>query len=274
MTKQLIVFYIKSYDALTGLSSTSNEICLTIDIIASIRELVLKNISVNTNNEIEISWQWNADAELSDVSILSSQSNGNYSVIETLPPAEPLLSNNIYTDIMNNPSNGPIYFQIQTTDQCDSMALSNYGASIHLSGQANNSLQNFLTWTPFHLENATINQYNIYRTDTNGAQAIGQMTSDQLTFSDQVNPREESDVNICYYIVAEASVPLPNGSEEVVYAQSNTACIVQPSGILAPNAFAPSGKNYEISAYTPLWSISQLSNVNMGSLGAKSIRNK
>ncbi|HHS95705.1 MAG TPA: hypothetical protein ENJ45_03875, partial [Phaeodactylibacter sp.] len=50
--------------------------------------------------------------------------------------------------------------------------------------------------------------------------------------------------NICYYVQAIADINIGGHTEQIV-SRSNTICIAQPTSILTPNAFAPSGVNYE-----------------------------
>ncbi|MFT7452312.1 MAG: hypothetical protein ACI9VN_003043, partial [Patescibacteria group bacterium] len=164
-------FFLESYDAITGASSTSNEICLGVDILATIKFLEMKNVSVTGNNEAVVSWQWNQDAELSDYSISSSSNNSDFQVVETLAPPNSLPLNNNYTDATASSDQSPVYYKINTTDQCGDMEESNIGVSIHLSGQAGNNLSNDLNWTPFVLENATTNQYEVFRVGTSNIES-------------------------------------------------------------------------------------------------------
>ena len=63
------------------------------------------------------------------------------------------------------------------------------------------------------------------------------------TFSDAVDAGNESESNVCYYVVANAEVILPDGGIEMIESTSNIACIEQLTSIIAPNAFAPQGRN-------------------------------
>ncbi len=238
-------FFLESYDAITGGNSTSNEICLSVDILEKIKFLEMKNVSVTGNNGAVVSWQWNQDAELSDYSISSSPNNSDFQIVETLAPSNSLPLNNNYTDATASVDQGPVYYKINTTDQCGDMAESNIGVSIHLSGQASETLSNDLSWTPFLLDNASTLQYEVFRIGTNNIESAGIVDPATFSFSDSVDPSESSDAMLCYYVVATSNIILNNGTEESIRSQSNTVCIEQPTGILAPNAFAPAGINYE-----------------------------
>ncbi|MFK7809663.1 MAG: gliding motility-associated C-terminal domain-containing protein [Saprospiraceae bacterium] len=238
-------FFLESYDAISGASSTSNEICLSVDIIADVRFLEMKNVSINNNNQPVVTWQWNQDAELSDYSISSSLDNNAFTIIESSAPPISLPLNNNYTDVNTPADTGPIYYKVNTTDQCGETKESNTGVSIHLVGQSSDNLQNNLSWTPFTLENATVSQYEVFRLTSTGSESIGIVDSDVFEISDPVDPTESSDAEICYRVVATSAVSLNGAAEETINTQSNTFCIEQPTGILAPNAFAPAGVNYE-----------------------------
>ncbi len=252
---------IKSYDVTTGLVSSSNEVCTTADIVAPVRDLLLKNVTVTSNNTVDLLWQWNTDAELLSTDILSTTSSTDvFSIVETLSPGSPLSLNNTYTHSMATPTSGPIYYQILTRDICDSTRFSNQGTTIFLSGSATGSLKNQLQWTPFMLGNATINHYEVFRLDESGTHTLGQVAADVYTLLDGVDPRKMSESNVCYYVVAEAVMTLPDGGSEVVYSQSNTLCIQQPTTIFTPNAFAPNGINNE---FKPLLRFGQTANYQM-----------
>ncbi|MFT7449872.1 MAG: gliding motility-associated-like protein, partial [Patescibacteria group bacterium] len=83
------------------------------------------------------------------------------------------------------------------------------------------------------------------RVGTSNIESVGIVDPDVFTFSDKVNPSESSDAMLCYYIVATSNIILNSSVEESIRSQSNTICIEQPTGVLAPNAFAPAGINYE-----------------------------
>lgn len=253
-------FFLESYDAITGASSTSNEICLIADVFANVKFLEVKNVSVTGSNQAVLSWQWNQDAELSDYTISSSSNNSDFQAVETLAPPNSLPLNNNYTDATAAVDQGPVYYKINTTDQCGDSKESNIGVSIHLSGQAGNNLSNDLIWTPFVLDNATTNQYEIFRVGTNAIESAGMVEADVFAFSDPVNPSQPSDAMLCYYVVATSDIVLNNGTTESIRSQSNTICIEQPTGILAPNAFAPAGINYE---FRPLLIFGEAAEYNM-----------
>jgi len=239
-------FQIRSFQNGNSIFSLSNQTCFTSDIIQPMRNIVLKNVSVDANNEVELSWQWDINAEINNVQILSSTQNGNYTPTDAYPPNNVLLFDNNYQDMMTSAGAGPVFYTIQTVDDCDSTARSNYAATIFLSGVADQRLNNQLSWTSFESPIGTVESYELFRVASSGAtQSIALLEADEFNYADRVNPRLESDANACYFIVARVLIAIPGGGEALVFSRSNTICVEQLSTIMTPNAFAPDGKNRE-----------------------------
>ncbi|HFC00652.1 MAG TPA: T9SS type B sorting domain-containing protein, partial [Phaeodactylibacter sp.] len=136
-----------------------------------------------------------------------------------------------------------IFYKIQTTDDCDTLAFSNYGSTIYLTGTAQTDLTNFINWTAFDIKNATVSEYSIYRIVSGSASFLETVSATTTSYVDAVNPEKEAESNVCYFVVAHAEVTLPDGSTEFVESSSNVTCVEQLSSIIAPNAFAPQGRN-------------------------------
>jgi gliding motility-associated-like protein len=221
----------------------SNETCLVASIIQPNRNLVLQSVSFTPDDKIELIWQWDTNSEINNVDINTSSENGNYSNLNSFPPDFPLTPKD--TTYINNhlANDGKQYFQIVTTDDCDSTSISNYGATIFLTGESNTDYTNFLSWTPFDIENATILDYRIYKKTAVGETVIGTADLGILTYTDLIEINDIYDANACYYVVGYARVELPNGTVIYILSRSNTICLQQFTNIHFPNAFAPNGKN-------------------------------
>lgn len=236
-------FQIRSFKSGSSVFSFSNETCFTSDIVQPMRNIVLKNVSVDTNNDITMSWQWDTNAEINNIQILSSSQNGNYTITDAFPPDAILSFENSYQDIMPAVTTGPVYYTVQTIDDCDSTARSNYAATVFLSGEADTRYNNQLKWTPFESPIGVVLSYELFRVGVTGGQSIAVLGADEFNYSDRVDPKIEVDANRCYYVVAKVLVSLPDGGEALVYSRSNTTCVEQLSSIMTPNAFVPDGKN-------------------------------
>ncbi len=236
-------FFIESKRVNSNSKSLSNEHCLFPEIVQPADELILKNVSFTPTNEVEIFWSWNTNAELQTVDILSSMDNADFQIINSPTIGIPLNLNNSYLDTNVDPNAGPVYYQIQTTDDCDSIIISNYGATAFLMGSPNDNLTNLLNWTPFLIENGTTIEYEIHKIVNNIDRLVDNTDGATTTFSDIVDPNNSDESISCYYLVATAEITLPDGTIETVRSRSNTICVEQLSTIYVPNAFVPGGKN-------------------------------
>ncbi len=235
--------FVQAVEAGTGVVSRSNEICLTAEIVQAVKDFFIKNVTVNPNNEVEITWGWNSNAEIKEVQILSSNQNSNYQPINSQVPQLPLPAEANYLDSSAQPDAGSVFYKIQTLDDCDSLALSTYGSTIFLSGESLPGNVNQLSWTPLTLQNATVSNYEIYKIIGGSASSIGTVSNTTTTFEDGFDPTNLAEAQACYYILAKSNLTTPDGSQLTILSRSNTACIEQDVRILVPNAFAPEGFN-------------------------------
>ena len=144
-----------------------------------------------------------------------------------------------------DPSRNKINIYLGTLDDCDSTFSSNHGSTIFLKGTANDNLTNTISWTDFELEGGTVSSYDIFRV-VDGVETFVETVNAMTTeYTDQVDVLNEAEANVCYYVVANVSVELPDGIEEQIQSRSNTICVEQLSKIISPNAFAPDGINKE-----------------------------
>ncbi len=253
-------FFIRAIEAGTGEAAKSNEICLTAEVTQPVTEFFIKNVTVTPANEVEVTWVWNTSAELKEVKILRSNQNSNYQTIDTqTPPPPPLPAQNTFLDVSVNPSAGSIFYQIETTDLCDTVAVSTYGSTIHLAAAPQGNT-NLLTWSAFDLENAVVTGYDVYQILGGAETKIGSTGSGELTFPDPVDPTNPDEAQACYFIVATATLTAPGGETFTIESRSNTACAEQSARILTPNAFAPKGFNQE---FKPLIVLGDLASFDM-----------
>lgn len=239
-------FYIKSIENGTDVEVLSNKICVVPDIIEPMRDLILRNVKVLPDNSVELIWDWNSIAEIQSFEILQSLESdpvNTFTILNSTPAPIPLGNGKTYIDVISEPSESKVFYKIQTTDDCDTVVESNYGSTIHLVGNPQPGFTNFLTWTPFDIENAELVDYAIYRIVNDVSTFVELVPAGTTFFSDEVDPSESSESNVCYFVVAKANLTLPNGSIESIESSSNTTCVEQLASIVAPNAFAPQGVN-------------------------------
>lgn len=221
----------------------SNEVCLLASIVQPNRNLVLQSVSFTPNDDIELIWQWDTNSEINNVDVDVSDDNSNYANLNSFPPDFPLTQKDT-TYVSNHSANdAKQYFQIVTTDDCDSTSISNYGATIFLTGQSNADYTNSLEWTAFDIENATLLEYRLYKKTAVSEYVIGAVDPATLSYTDLLEANDIYDANACYYVAGYARVELSDGTVVYTLSRSNTICLEQFTNVQFPNAFAPEGKN-------------------------------
>ena len=235
-------FYIKAIEAVTNISSKSNDTIVIGNISEPVKNLYIKNITVNKNSQVDLTWLWNETAKIDSVEIYRRTAEMPFTLLKSYKPVFPIDDQGFYTDIQVNAGVKPYYYYIKTTDECKAKVTSNTAATIHLTGFPSKNGQNTLRWTIFDVEGAVVTGYQIVRIVNNAATDIGNPI-------DTSAPREYLDVsttgekNICYRVGAYYRYKLPDGSEETAIAYSNTICLSQFANVWVPNAFTPGGNN-------------------------------
>ncbi len=235
-------FLVRTYRNNSDFYSESNEICLTTSIVQPNRNLTLQSVSFTPDDDIELIWFWDTQAEINTVNIRNSDSNSNYTNVQSMNPDFPLEERDTFYVMNHQGNNGKEFYQIQTIDDCDSSAISNYGATIFLSGESLEDQTNQLEWTPFDIENGTVLEYRIHKVTDVDEQVIAQVLPEELSYWDP-NIENIYDSNACYFITAVGYVLMDNGVALQSFSRSNTICLEQFANIQFPNAFAPKGKN-------------------------------
>ena len=239
-------FFVKATESNTGEVSYSNEHCLNLDIVEPVRELFIKNVSVNASNQVELSWLWNNDAEVKTVNFEGKYEGEDLTNVESFSPTYPLSIENSRTLNEFDPTQNKINFQMITIDDCeDEFTSENDGSTIFLAGIPNENLTNTITWTDFDMEEGTVSSYDIFRIVGSNETFLETVNAATTNYTDEVDVENEAEANICYYVVADITMELPGGQTEWVKSRSNTICVEQHAQIISPNAFAPEGINKE-----------------------------
>lgn len=238
-----LCFRVYAVENFTNIRSATNVFCINVDNVNPMEQIYLTNVTVNDSNEVELHYRWNDDADIAFFSVsrgnntdsLSGLSNGNVSF--------PLQVDNIYKDSTEDATTRPFYYQVFSTDSCVNLVGSNYGASVHLQGIANGDLTNTITWSAYDNQYGFPMEYSLYRIVDGVEELVKTFNILERKYLDQVDGRNESEVNIYYYVIARAEMTYPDGTFETVYSRSNTVCVQQFTSAIAPNAFVPNGQN-------------------------------
>lgn len=246
-------FTVRAVESGTGNTANSSEVCLTLDVVPGVTELVLANATITLNNDINLIWLWNNDAAINKVEILRTSGTANFSSIFSNAPQLPLERSNSFLDENVNPSIQSITYQVKTTDACNVSVQSNPVSTIFLEVQSRgNTGENLIRWTMYKNNFATDIVYELYRQTTNGTPVLVTTTNSGSTeFSDIIDPNNPDDANACYFVIAKTNLNLSDGSTLPVESRSNVACATQETKIYIPNAFAPNGVNREFKPILP-----------------------
>lgn len=235
-------FFINAIQQNTGINAKSNISSLDAMVVNPVGNLLVKNVTFIDDNEMELLWEWNPNADLTEVNIFRSSDNRSFENVGTPETTKPLANPAIYLVTPIHANAGKTFYKVKTTDQCDSSRLSNYVSTIYLEGTARPTNENLLTWTPYDSRIGTVNGYSIYKLIAdNDPLFLGRIDGASTTFADPITTA--ADVGACYYIEADISVTFASSGIETYISRSNTTCLTQAATIVMPNAFAPNGQN-------------------------------
>lgn len=225
--------------------SNSNFVCTNIVIPQSPDFICLVNATVGANDSIFLTWNIDTSVPLNQIKILRSLGDStSLNVYNDYPLPIPIASTMTYTDTNTDTKRFAYTYQIQQINDCNQSTYSGIVQTIRLKGRDQFNLSNGLDWTPFYLTNATLLNYNIYRSiiGQNSYSLLATVNPDVLEYEDPLTTAEGI-AGYCYYIEAVYQIACPDGFADVLSSLSNQLCINQTPRIFVPNAFAPNGIN-------------------------------
>lgn len=235
-------FFINAVQQNTGVNAKSNISRIAAEIVNPVGDLLVKNVTFTENQQVEVLWEWNPKADLSEVNIFRSTDNRSFENVGNPDITQPLANPASYTVTPIHANEGKIFYSITTTDQCETTQLSNYVSTIFLEGTAQPTNENLLTWTPYDSRIGTVNRYSIYKlVDNSDPLFLGRIDGTRTNFADPI--ATAADAGACYYVEADISVTFASSGIETHISRSNTTCLTQAATIVIPNAFAPNGQN-------------------------------
>ncbi|MDP4998647.1 MAG: gliding motility-associated C-terminal domain-containing protein [Saprospiraceae bacterium] len=236
-------FSVRAIENGSDATASSNEVCLTTDIVQPNRLLIAKNASYTAGGSLELSWIWNTDAELKSATVNRAAPGGAMAAIFSFSPTPPLDPELLFDDAAAPGFGEPVVYQIKTLDACDEEATSNAVSSLFLEGLSSADGQNGLTWNTYTHDYGSISNVQIIRTTASGSQVVANLSGNATAYADIIDPNDPDLSSACYYLLATLVLDLPDIGQETLELRSNTVCLDQTPGIYIPNVFAPGGTN-------------------------------
>lgn len=238
-----ICFRITAVHQNSTTTSTSNIVCLPLDLVRSTSYNFLRNVTVNAQGAVEVDWYIDSLADINTYFIDRSEQSVGLTAIDSITVTPPPSFLNTYTDSTAFTEDNAYYYQVTSRDDCGFTRASTTGRTILLSGTASAGI-NRLTWNAFELENATITSYTIYRQTAGTFIPLETVSPNELNLDDRVGTEVSEDGSFCYVIEVTFQLDLPSiGISETLTSRSNILCLDQPPVIYIPNAFVPDGTN-------------------------------
>jgi hypothetical protein len=231
---------VRAYESGTGFESRSNALCLLPDIVQPPRQMQIKYISINANEEVTLEWVWEDYAELQSARIERSTNGLPFALLTPVTLTTPLQGVNFYTDSEPNPSEETLAYRIYALDDCDDEWLSPVASPILLRAIARPDQTNELSWSALELPGAIIEGYEVFEWRNGLIFPLG--TTPGLGFEHPISTTQPVLEPLCYLVEASYRIDLPGGQERRI-SRSNIACALQEARIWVPNAFAPRGLN-------------------------------
>ena len=236
----------------TRVTSTSNEVCLTLDIPKRPEYSYNYRTTVQPGNTgIEEYFYCDNTAEFLGFELQRGTDPSSMSTIWFVP-YDATTNYYEYTDPGARPSSQSYYYSLIGIDDCDLPADTvNVSRTIFLEAEPNTNRTNSLQWNPYEGWLGGVAAYNIFRSFDGPFALLTTVPSGQLTYLDSIEDIIIGNGKFCYYIEAVEGIGAPVGPlvappEPILFqemSRSNEACAKQHPNVFMPNAFMPEGVN-------------------------------
>ena len=236
------IYVVAKSAADTNIISVSNVYSFVAAIVQPPKYIYITNLTVDTNNYIDVTWTVDSNAQLYFYKIFRSGGDSlNYFVHAEFNSPYPIQHFETYVDSDAYPQNNPYYYIVGAYDSCNNQYESDYGETVNLVGTLYDYYIIQLTWNSFSLPYATVQYYNLYRDYGSGYQLIKTFQPGTNIYYDSVQQFIGQKGTFCYTIEAvySISLPAPSNYQAVLNSYSNVTCVVHRPVVYIPNAFSP-----------------------------------
>ncbi len=242
-------FFIQSYNTTTGISSSSNKRCITVELLKKPEYAYIQNVSINHDNEIELTIFGDNDAP-QPIFVLwkSVNSLNDFFIYDTIKQNN---QTTFHIDENVDSDSNIYYYKAELLDSCQNIVLlSNISNSLLLKSSPFSKNENLLSWNNYNGWDAGINNFEIFRKRPNDSDfiLINTLPSTYNSYIDFISDDEFPVANqeVFYYIKAFENDDNQYGLKEESY--SNTSIVRRDIEVFIPNAFRPNS-NIEINKY-------------------------
>ena len=227
----------------TGLSSSSNLVCLNVIVPNFPQKQYLNYVTVLSESTVEVSCYIDLNAAVQYYDIERSSDNGiEFEVIEQI--VSPTSSRLVYIDSMLNTNTTSYYYRVAAIDVCgNSIEVSNTSNTVLTKiSKGNDEYINEISWTNYsdwETFGQGVSFYNVYKSD-NGVfndLPIAILPDYETFFEDDVSDEANQIGTFCYLIQAiESDGNIYSHKDS---SRSNIVCNTIAPKVYIPNSFTP-----------------------------------
>lgn len=227
-----------------NITSASNVVCQTIDVVQPAKDFDILNASFTPENQVEVTWTWDPTSEIKSYNIQRGVDTINFALLEEKAPDNPLVQRKTFLDADLEQVSRQLFYKVEAEDDCGKVAVSKLLPIIYLKVDPQSGGLNKLAWTPYQNRDGAFIRYEIHRI-TGGVDEVvhSEISISNPTFNDRIEITDPQQVAACYYIEAVSTLTLPDNNLESTRTRSNTVCVEQQAQVFVPNAFVPDGFN-------------------------------
>lgn len=235
--------------------SSSQELCIDPAIVQPITYNEIYKVNVLLNGDVEVYWEWNQDAQLSEVTVPTSQASTGKKFSIPFPVISSISSMEMVIDVLNDASNGAVIYSVHSIDFCDSTTSSPEVNSIYLTAR---TLPNFnigMTWTEFNVKNTSNIEYFIERIINNTVVETIPLSNADNSYQYPFDPTDLGIYESCFRLGVNYTYTFQDGSSQGLVMYSSLACPSFDIKIQVPTAMVYHGVNSE---FRPLFLVPEL----------------
>lgn len=218
------------------------------DIVQPPTEFYIYLLTVNDDNQVEISFYIDTFAQLRNLTIENSKLGVSYQRVERFDAILfPNLGDIFKVDTISDANKDPFYYRIIANNICNQNFPSTVGRTIWVNALLNDFFQNTVRFNAFEIDSGEVLTYRLFRDFGNGLQLIQTFApgNANYTYLDDVSALFNQKGTFCYRVEADYIFTRPDNSTQQYTSKSNLFCVDQRPSVYVPNAIVPEGQNRE-----------------------------